>query len=142
MSSQYQSAAGNQRSGSRTVQIAVFVGVLHALLAISVRAASGAPTELFDLYTVWAFAGGCIVGMSFVFLYLRWGLLLPAVVSLTLLGVGGWLTWSMYNSLDGAAPAFAWTPMTIYVTFWPIILGLVLSTGVVEWVARRLLNQG
>lgn len=137
MSSQFLPRVHRPGSASNGLQLMAIGGVLHALLAVGVRILAGAPTALWDPYMLWALLGGFVVGACFTGLYVRAGLLLPGVVALSLLAIGGALTYNAYASLNGAAPSFAWTPMTVYVTFWPLILAVVLLVGGGEWLGRR-----
>jgi hypothetical protein len=56
-----------------------------------------------------------------------------------LAGLAGaaWVTPGMYAGAGELSLAAAWTPMTIYVSFWPAVLGAVLAVGAVEWGLRR-----
>ncbi|MFD1514454.1 MULTISPECIES: hypothetical protein [Halomarina] len=141
MSSQFLPRIHRPQSASKGFQLTVIGGVLHALLAVGVRIVAGAPTALWDPYMLWALLGGFVVGACFTGLYVRAGLLLPGVVTLSLLAIGGVLTSNAYASLNGASPSFAWTPMTVYVTFWPFILAVALLVGGGEWLGRRLLHR-
>jgi len=141
MSSQFFPRVRRPRSASKGLLLAAIGGVVHALLAVGVRTVAGAPTALWDPYMLWALVGGFVIGACFTGLYVREGLLLPGVVSLALLAIGGSLTYNAYASLDGAAPSFAWTPMTVYVTFWPLILAVVLLVGGSEWAGRRIWHR-
>lgn len=138
MSLQLHAPLNRSPSTSRELQIVAIGGIIHALLVVGIRAVAGVPTgPSLSSYLGWALIGGFIVGASFTGLYVRGGSILPSIVTLVLLVVGGGITYNMYASLDGAVPAFAWTPMTIYVTYWPIILGVAVLVGLVEWVGRQ-----
>lgn len=122
----------------RTLTIAGIGGILHAILAIGIRIWSGTPTSLsLSPYILWAILGGVIVGGIITLLYVNYGLVAPLLASLLTLFVSGYVTWGMYHSNGGAVLAAAWTPMTIYVTFWPVIVGVVLVIGGAEWALNR-----
>lgn len=128
----YKNASPSQRE---SVGIAATVGVIYALLSVGARIWTGATTSG-ELYLLWAFGGGVIVGATMCYLFVRRGLVAPGIITVLGLSAATWITREIYTGAPGASPNAAWTPMTIYITFWPIILGVVLTIGAVEFGMR------
>lgn len=126
-----------QVARSRPVVFSLVAGLVHAIAAVSIRIWSGVPTAIWDPSFPWMLVGGLILGATFTYLYVGRGLKFPAAVALVFLLAGGWATRWMYVSAGENALAAAFTPMTLYVTFWPLAFTLVVLVGASEWAVRN-----
>lgn len=126
-----------QVARSRPVQVSLAVGLINAVAAVGIRIWSGAWTAIRDPSILWMLAGGVILGATIAYLYLRMRLTAPAAVALLFLIVGGLVTRYLYMTAGEDALNYAFTPMTIYTTFWPIVFALVVIVGAIEWAIRN-----
>lgn len=80
----------------------------------------------------WALLGGAVVGVAVAVAVRQYGLVSPLLGVLVVYGVTVFLMWRTLRSPNPLMPG---TPLDVYLVGWPLLLVLVVGSGVVE---RRL----
>lgn len=83
----------------------------------------------------WALLGGAVVGVVLGVSVARYGLISPLFSVLIVYGVAMYQMWQAVHSPYSLLPG---TPLDLYLIGWPLLLGIVLVSGLVE---RRLRNS-
>jgi hypothetical protein len=121
---------------------ASLVGIVHALVLVSILELVLPSSSLFDLIIlVWEILGSCLLAAFPVYLLLRSRLVLPIGLVTVISTYNAIVTISFQLSRQaGAGWSTPWTPLVTYLHGWFVLLPLVLLVAVAEYVLRDWLN--
>jgi len=84
-------------------------------------------------WLIYAFGGGALLGALLAVTVVRYRLVTPTVVVAVLFAVA---MYRMWQAMQGPYTLLPGTPYDIYLVAWPVVLGIAITVGFVEYTIR------